>query len=171
VCSEWAEIGSAAHRRGLQDRLGLGRAEAVRGLLREQAVDRVRQVRGRPGGWVVRLDDSGGDGRQRVAPLERRSSLDRRVERRAQRPEVRRRPAGLAAGSLRGQVRRRADEHAGGGERHVAVSGRDAEVGEHDPAVLGEHDVARLDVAVQDAGRVRGGERAQDRETDLGHHR
>ena len=51
--------------------------------------------------------------------------------------------------------------------RGVAGARRDAEVGEDHPAVVADHDVARLHVAVDDPPRVRGLERAQQRQPDL----
>ena len=47
------------------------------------------------------------------------------------------------------------------GQLRVALEGGDAEVGEHGPAAVGEQHVARLHVAMQHAGRVRGGQRGQ----------
>jgi hypothetical protein len=42
------------------------------------------------------------------------------------------------------------------------------EVGEQDPAVVGEQDVVRLDVAVQDPGLVDGRQPVEDRQPDAG---
>ena len=75
-------------------------------------------------------------------------------------------PGVLPAHPLGGEVVDGADDLAGPGDGRVALDLRDAEVGEQDPAVRGEQDVARLDVPVQDAGGVRGGQRAQHPQAD-----
>jgi len=55
--------------------------------------------------------------------------------------------------------------HAGLGQRRAdLVEGGQAEVGQHHPAVVGEQHVARLHVAVQHAGIVRGAQRGQHRQ-------
>jgi hypothetical protein len=48
----------------------------------------------------------------------------------------------------------------------TALEDREAEVGEDDAAVVGQQDVAGLDVAVQDAGEVGGLERGQHVDAD-----
>ena len=62
----------------------------------------------------------------------------------------------LAARLLRGKVLRGADDLRGLGHRGLVVAHRpgDAEVHHLDVAVTGDHDVARLDVPVHDAGLV-----------------
>ena len=84
---------------------------------------------------------------------------------------------GRVAGRLLGaHVRGRAEHGAGPGHQRVlGLEPRDAEVGEQHAAVLRDEHVRRLDVAVDDAGLVRGGEcvgeqRAHARR-DLGEHR
>ena len=99
---------------------------------------------------------------------ERRRALHRGVQRRAERPQVGRRAGGAVPGALRRDVRGRAEHHAGTGDVRVAGDGGQAEVGQHHPAVVAEQHVARLDVAVQDAGPVRGPQRVQHAEADLG---
>ena len=61
------------------------------------------------------------------------------------------------------EVGDRADQHpTGGGVLGVGVDGAgEAEVGDLDAAVVGEQDVLGLDVAMEDAGGVRGGERTE----------
>ena len=64
---------------------------------------------------------------------------------------------------LRRGVLGRADERPALGERRGPADLRDPEVGEHDPvrSPCLQQDVGGLDVAVQDPGRVRGAQRAQ----------
>ena len=57
---------------------------------------------------------------------------------------------------LGGEVLRGAHDHAGAGERGGVAGLGDAEVGQLDHAVRADQQVARLDVAVHDAGPVRG---------------
>ena len=89
------------------------------------------------------------------------------VEHHAEREDVAARVERLARGLLRRHVGDRADDHAGPRVRadHARVSRRrragfeqlgQAEVGELGVAVLRDEDVVGLDVAVQDAGGVRG---------------
>ena len=54
------------------------------------------------------------------------------------------------------EVLHRAHDLAGRGERHLVGDAGDAEVGDLDPAVGRDQQVARLDVAVHEAGGVRG---------------
>jgi hypothetical protein len=59
---------------------------------------------------------------------------------------------------------RRAEKRVGAGAH--ALDGGQSEVGEHDPAVLRQQHVVRLDVTVQYAGCVRGAQRRQDAQPD-----
>ena len=71
----------------------------------------------------------------------------------------------LAMTLLRAHVVRGAEDHAGVGdvERQRCVLGQ-AEIDERDAAVLAQHDVAGLEIAVQHAGSVHRRERAGDRD-------
>ncbi len=73
----------------------------------------------------------------------------------------------MAPDALGGEVVDRADDLSGAGDGGVALDLGDAEVGQQDSAVvLGEQDVAGLDVAVQDAGGVRGAQGPQHPQAD-----
>ena len=76
--------------------------------------------------------------------------------------------AALAADPLGRGEAGRADHHADLGIAGIPGERRDAEVGEHGLAVVGDQDVARLDVAVQHAGRVGAGQRADQAGAELG---
>ena len=104
----------------------------------------------------------------RGLPGVRRTALDRGVERGAERPHVRLHGGRAVAGPLRRDVLRGADHQPGAGDRAVVDEGGQAEVGEHHPAVGADQHVVRLDVAVQHAGPVRGGQRVQHGEADPG---
>ena len=82
--------------------------------------------------------------------------------------DVRRGRRGLAAGLLRAEVVDRSER--GAGERRLGLGDRagDAEVDDLDLAVAADQDVAGLDVAMDEAARVRRGERAGDRRGDPG---
>ena len=118
-----------------------------------------------------RRDEAGEDGDGGRADV-RGAAGDHLEERRAERVEIG--PLvdlAFAARLLGGHVRRGADDRAGAGELRVAGGG-DAEVDELRNERLGdlvhvgrradEEDVRRLDVAVDDAGGVGGGERFGD---------
>ena len=117
-------------------------------------------------GWVV---DHCGEGGDRGAAIEGRFALDRVEHGRPQCPEVGRRAALLALGLLRGHIGGRPDHQTGRGELRVALERGDAEVGQLGRAVAGDHDVARLDVAMDDPGLVGRLQRAGDLGADLGH--
>ena len=73
----------------------------------------------------------------------------------------------LALGLLRREVGGGPEHGSGRGDRLVADRAGDAEVGDLHRAVLGEHDVARLHVAVDEQVLVRVGERTADVRGDL----
>ena len=116
-----------------------------------------------------RVGDDRGEDAERVVGVEGRAALGRGEQRGAEGPQVALGTEGPAAGALGRHVRGRAQDDAGGGERRVAGGGGDAEVGEHGATVRGDEDVARLHVAVHHALCVRGLQRSEDAETDLGH--
>ncbi len=108
------------------------------------------------------------DGDQRLAD-ERRPSGEQLVEHTARGVEVAA-SVGLLAASLLGRdVLRRADDGGRLGERHAGVGKRpgDAEVHDLDLAGPCDHHVARLDVAVDDAGAVAVLERVEHAGDDL----
>ena len=91
----------------------------------------------------------------RAVPDERRPAGEELVEQAARGVDVRARVHGLAAGLLGGEVLRGADDRRGLGHR-VGVAHRpgDAEVHDLDVAARRQHDVAGLDVAVDDPRTV-----------------
>jgi hypothetical protein len=91
--------------------------------------------------------------RHRVVPDERRLTGEQLVQHAAGGVHIGTGVDRLAARLLRGQVLGRADDRAGLGHRAGATGQcpRDAEVHHLDHAGLGEHHVARLDIAVDDA--------------------
>ena len=98
----------------------------------------------------------------------RGAALDGGVEGGAERPESAVGGRGAVLGALGCDELWRAVHDSGAGELHAdVVEDGETEVGEHDAAVVGEQDVAGLDVAVQYAGVMRGGERVEDGEPDL----
>ena len=88
-------------------------------------------------------------------------SLDRRVDGRAERPQVGGWRRVLAADPLGRGEPRRAHHHAGLGELGVVGEGGDAEVGQHGPVVAADQHVARLDVPVHHPGGVRHAQRGE----------
>jgi hypothetical protein len=159
--------GAVACRDAPQRGHGLRGADTRRGIL----VQHADEHRGQRPGPVRRgglLGEGGAERGQRGGPRERRPALDGGVERRAQRPHVRRRPGRLVAQPLGRDEPGRADERARPGERRVAVERGDPEVGEDDPAVVGQQHVRGLDVPVQESPAVRGGQRVQQPRADLG---
>ena len=110
-------------------------------------------------------------GRRGVRAAHRVDAAERLVEHEAERVEVRGRGRAAALGLLGRHVGERADDVAGRGQRVVAGDAGDAEVGQlGDDARrlgrLGDQDVAGLDVAVDDAARVRVRERVAQRDAD-----
>ena len=127
----------------------------------QQRLDRRAQRPGPPGPGRVLVRDRGQDGQRGVPVVERAVPFHRRVQGGAQRPQVGRRAGRLAADPFRRGEPGGAHHHPGLGEPGVALQGGDAEVGQHGPAVRAEQHVARLDVTMQDAGRVRAAQRAE----------
>jgi hypothetical protein len=152
--------------RGLGEHLlGLVRPGPLGGVLAQQRGDDGRERAGVPQ-LLGLLADHGLHGGQRGRPPERRPPLDRRVERRAERPQVGGRTRIVAAYALRRQIVDRADDLPGARDGRVALDLRDPEVGEQDAPVVGDQYVAGLDVAVQYARGVRGPQRAQHPQPD-----
>ena len=95
---------------------------------------------------------------ERGVPCERSSSFEQLVEDDAKREDVATSVERLACGLFGGHVRGRADHHVGSRAGHLSAVAlaRQTEVGKLRVSVLRDQDVFRLDVAVQDAGRMRG---------------
>ena len=89
------------------------------------------------------------------AAAEGAAARQHRVERHAQRVDVRA-PVGGQSRDLLGRREERRAQHRSVLQRHLAVShlAGESEVGDLDAAVLRDQDVAGLDVAVDHAGRV-----------------
>ena len=102
-----------------------------------------------------------------VAALERHSPREALVEDQAERVEVRPAVEAAAANLLGGEVLGGSHHHVVA--REVAVTRRrlgDTEVGEQDPPLRGDEDVAGFDVAVDESGLVSGVERGGDGDPD-----
>jgi hypothetical protein len=111
--------------------------------------------------------DDGAQGLE-LAPAEGRLALDREPEGGAQRPQVGGRADGLGLDLLGRHVGGRADHQPGGGQPGVALDRGDAEVGQLGGAVLADHDVLGLEVAVDDPGPVGGLQRVQQAQPEPG---
>ena len=102
-----------------------------------------------------------GDQLRHVGGVERAAAGEDLVEHQAERVDVAAR-RDLAAGELLGRhVGRRA------GAQHFAGGAGEAEVGDPDLAAAVEHDVRRLEIAMDDAAIVRGGEPGADLPREL----
>ena len=112
--------------------------------------------------------DSGRYGSSSAEPVKRAAALNGRVQGGAQRPQIRRRCRGTAADAFGRSESRSADHHADLGSARVPRECRDAEVGQHRPAFVGDQHVAGLDVPVQYAGCVRAGQRSDQAGAELG---
>ena len=91
-------------------------------------------------------------------------ALDRREQRRSQRPQVRGGARPPAAGAFGRKVGRRAEQHARRGQGRAVGGLGDPEVGQHHPALRAEQDVGRFHVPVHHPGlvhRAQGGQHAQ----------
>jgi hypothetical protein len=143
---------------------GLERLDAGPAQRRHQR-DRAADDRGQRRVDAVERDRRGrrllGVEHRRDAADERRPPDDHLVQHQAQRVDVARRRRRLAAGLLGGHVARRAARR-----RLVGRDRRDAEVGEHDPPVARDQHVVGLEIAVDDADRVRGGQRVAQLDRD-----
>lgn len=154
---------------GTQLRRGLLGGRPVDGVVGEHRGQHRRERARLPRGPQLARRDAIQDGvRVFHVPAERRGALDGGVEGRAERVHVGRGQRAPAVHGLRRQVRGGARDHPGRGDRRVAGRVRDPEVGEL-RALVGQQDVARLDVPVHDPGLVRRGQRVGDLRADLGH--
>src|SRR5829696_5730188 len=108
-----------------------------------------------------------GDDRDRIVARERWLAAEHLVEEGAKRIEVTLRAARLAHRLLGWQVRNRADERAAA-DPGARLRGRQAEVSEPGTSVVIDPDIRRLQVAMDDASRVRVLESAGDVRGDLG---
>ena len=129
---------------------------------------------GRRAGRLRRVVQHRGEGRHGLFLREGRAAFDGHVEGRPERPQVGRRPRGLAADEFGRHERRRPDDVAGaaGGMGGVATGGLgDAEIHQHRSPVLAEHHIRGLDVAVHDAGRVHGAQRGEQLQAQRGDRR
>ncbi len=107
---------------------------------------------------------------QRVlAQSERRLPFGGGVERRAEGEDVGLRPGVTADGHLGGEVGGRSRDHPRLGHGDVVLGAGDPEVGDLHEAVVGEQDVAWLDVAVHDADVVCLADRGGDLRADPRH--
>ena len=122
---------------------------------------------GVPGRRDGRRVDVLADHRRRVVAGERRLARDQLVEHAAERVEVGARRHLAAERLLRRHVRDRADEHAVHRQPRLLERDGEPEVADLGRAVGGEPDVAGLEVAVDDAVRVRVREPAADALRDL----
>ena len=100
--------------------------------------------------------------RDRCVSAERRCPGEHLGQDAAHGVQVRLRPGRASGRLLGGDVRGGADDGPGLRQRTRSVSSGDAEVHDPDPAVVGDEDVARGDVAVDHAGLVRGVQRLAD---------
>ena len=163
----WGAVGQLRQHVGDHPR-GRAGVRPVAGLTAEQRRDdRAERARRRRLGRVL-VDDRGHGGDRPAALLERAVSLDRRVDGRAERPQVGGWRRVLAADPLGRGEPRRAHHHAGLGELGVVGEGGDAEVGQHGPVVAADQHVARLDVPVHHPGGVRHAQRGKQLPGHLG---
>ena len=93
-----------------------------------------------------------------VRRLERRLAGDELVQHDPERVDVAALVGRIAFDLLRRHVRRRAEHRAARGHARVADRAREPEVGDADAALLVDEHVLRLEIAVDDALGVRGGE-------------
>ena len=128
-------------------------ASAAPGHRGEVGRDAVGQRRDR----LAHVGQRGGD---RAVGDERPAAGEALEEHHAEGVDVAGGGGGPALGLLGREVLRGAHHLAGLGQRHALGRAGDAEVGDLDDAVGGDHQVGGLDVAVHDAGGVRGGRRA-----------
>ena len=91
-----------------------------------------------------------------VVGAERWAALQRAVQRGAQREHIRGKVGFATAGDFRSQVGRRPVDHPAACQRRIPQSSGDSEVADQRRTVIGDQDVARLHVAVDDADRMGG---------------
>ncbi len=132
----------------------------MRGIAGQRGRDQ-RHERGGDAGQVGAAGDDAVEDRLVGAAAERQAAGGRERHRRAPGVNVRGGTARLTLDHLGGQVPRRAHDQAGLGQPGGVAGLRDAEV-DHDGPVVGEHHVARLEVAVDHARRVDRGQRLGD---------
>ncbi len=154
-------------RRGVDQRAGRTRHQGVPHPLHRPAVVRVTGHRGleqrrEPTGlgqaWRLLVHDAVERTHQVVADLVRRTSGEGVEQGGAQGPDVAGGRGHLTGRHLGREVGRGAGDQAGLGQRGVRLGARDAEVRELHLAALGDEDVRRLHVAVDDARGVRRGQ-------------
>ena len=117
----------------------------------DQPVERLRDRRVVPGGRDRRRVDVLRDDRHGVVAAERRAAGDHLVEAHPEGVEVAARVGRAPHGLLRRHVGHRAHHHALLGDARAILGDGQAEVSERRAPVLTEPDVARLQVAVDDA--------------------
>jgi hypothetical protein len=172
-------VGAVAHGLEREEQLAR-RREAIVGRLREAAAHDPLEARGQrpPGGRRVVAQDGRARLRER-RPREGPLAGEHLVQEDTEREDVAARLGGKAAHLLGGHVTARAQDRArrrpleGGGAREVGAArrvehSREAEVEDLHEAVAGHEDVVGLEVPVDDALLVGGGEAASDlrREVD-----
>ena len=114
------------------------------------------------------MHDAGQDRHWAAVTIERRAPFHGRVERGAERPQVRCRAGGLSADAFGGAETGCSHDHARLGQRSVAIHDGDPEIGQHRAAAAREEHVARFDVAVHDAHRMGAGQRPEQHHPGFG---
>ena len=149
-----------------QQRPELGRGGAARRVLDQQAGQDRGQGPEALGAAGLAVDDRA-QGLE-LAPAEWRLALDREPQGGAEGPQVGGRADRFGLDLLGRHVGGRPDHQAGRGQPGVALDRGDAEVGQLGGAVLPDHHVLRLEVAVDDPGPVGRLQRVQQPEPEPG---